>query len=576
MYTQVEKSKENNNRAVANSVSQKKNNLKQGFGFVDNRPEAVAQRKMKKMADNYSAQQQQSVQKKENNTGLPDNIKSGIENLSGYSMDDVKVHYNSNKPAQLQAHAYAQGTNIHLGPGQEKHLQHEAWHVVQQKQGRVQPTMHTKGVSINDNYALEREADVEGEKAAAQGRTGKVGIDQNGGDISSGIVQKKQIKSAGLELELKGASVAKGVGEFATHEKVIDKGNWWIEVDSYNPELVTKPTESKQTLFGWLALGNAVLKDVQLLADKKNKLALLPQGEPLYSEVLKGEIATISARLGLPQESVVSKSVDIAYHAKPQISFGIKKGELANFAGNVMGPKIKYTEGYTKTGTKYENTDWPRINANVEKIYKSSPIWQNAKGKEFLQKLALASNPARGLSLMTVITLLFSMRKQDAGDIWQYYKARFSVLPRVPLSALFDELEDEQETEYRELMVLWVAAIEANNQDKQEGDDDHHPTKIYKSNKINHTGIKSQLNSIVSAEKRKNKTREQGGKDVDLISSDDMASTQNVGASVGMLDLPDGSDGIYEIRGMPYVNIKNYSNVSTIYQETIAAYGGMD
>jgi len=47
------------------------------------------------------------IQKKENNTGLPDNLKSGIENLSGYSMDDVKVHYNSNNPVQLNAHAYA-------------------------------------------------------------------------------------------------------------------------------------------------------------------------------------------------------------------------------------------------------------------------------------------------------------------------------------------------------------------------------------------------------------------------------------------------------------------------------------
>lgn len=35
---------------------------------------------------------------------------------------------------------YSQGTDIHIGPGQEKHLPHEAWHVVQQKQGRVKPT----------------------------------------------------------------------------------------------------------------------------------------------------------------------------------------------------------------------------------------------------------------------------------------------------------------------------------------------------------------------------------------------------------------------------------------------------
>jgi Domain of unknown function (DUF4157) len=106
------------------------------------------------------------VQRQVNNTGLPDNLKSGIENLSGYSMNDVKVHYNSDKPAQLNAHAYAQGTTIHLASGQEKHLPHEAWHVVQQKQGRVQPTKQLKGkVAINDDAGLEREADVMGEKA---------------------------------------------------------------------------------------------------------------------------------------------------------------------------------------------------------------------------------------------------------------------------------------------------------------------------------------------------------------------------------------------------------------------------
>jgi hypothetical protein len=89
-----------------------------------------------------------------------------MENLSGYSMDDVKVHRKSDKPAQLNAHAYAQGTNIHLGPGQEKHLPHELGHVVQQKQGRVKPTMQMKGkVNINDDAGLEKEADVMGAKA---------------------------------------------------------------------------------------------------------------------------------------------------------------------------------------------------------------------------------------------------------------------------------------------------------------------------------------------------------------------------------------------------------------------------
>ncbi|MEB3281962.1 MAG: DNA/RNA non-specific endonuclease [Lyngbya sp.] len=110
------------------------------------------------------------IQKQEesipNQTGLPDNLKAGIENLSGYSLDNVRVHYNSSKPAQLQALAYTQGTEIHVAPGQEKHLPHEAWHVVQQMQGRVKPTMQMKGrVNVNDDSGLEKEVDIMSNKA---------------------------------------------------------------------------------------------------------------------------------------------------------------------------------------------------------------------------------------------------------------------------------------------------------------------------------------------------------------------------------------------------------------------------
>lgn len=97
--------------------------------------------------------------------GLPAQLKAGVEALSGISLDDVSVHYNSEKPAQMKAFAYTQGTDIHVAPGQEKHLPHEAWHVVQQKQGRVQATRQMKSVAINDDAMLEHEADVMGAKA---------------------------------------------------------------------------------------------------------------------------------------------------------------------------------------------------------------------------------------------------------------------------------------------------------------------------------------------------------------------------------------------------------------------------
>ncbi|WP_248924020.1 DUF4157 domain-containing protein [Paenibacillus hamazuiensis] len=107
----------------------------------------------------------QEASERPNRTGMPDRLKRGLESLSGYDLSDVKVHYNSAKPAKLGALAYAQGGEIHLGPGQERHLPHEGWHVVQQRQGRVQPGYQAKGAAVNDDPALEAEADAMGAKA---------------------------------------------------------------------------------------------------------------------------------------------------------------------------------------------------------------------------------------------------------------------------------------------------------------------------------------------------------------------------------------------------------------------------
>lgn len=120
---------------------------------------------LQRKADLTNNAAQRAEAPRPNNTGMPDNLKSGIESLSGFSMDDVRVHYNSSKPATVQALAYTQGTDIHVAPGQEKHLPHEAWHVAQQMAGRVSPTTNINDMPVNDNAALEHEADVMGEKA---------------------------------------------------------------------------------------------------------------------------------------------------------------------------------------------------------------------------------------------------------------------------------------------------------------------------------------------------------------------------------------------------------------------------
>lgn len=183
-----------------------------------------------------ATEEEEPLQRQPNNTGLPDNLKSGIENMSGYSMDDVKVHYNSSQPATLQAHAYAQGTDIHVAPGQEKHVPHEAWHVVQQKQGRVKPTTQMKGtVPVNDEAGLEKEADVMGAKAL---------------QMSQENIQSKpaEMKNTGMNSYVEGRNTLQrkitiGIGQ--------DTETWDKEMDYINPKW-NFDTATKKLYLQWL------------------------------------------------------------------------------------------------------------------------------------------------------------------------------------------------------------------------------------------------------------------------------------------------------------------------------------
>jgi hypothetical protein len=86
MYAQVKKQKENKSRVVANDGAQKKSNVKQGFGFLDNRPEAVTQRKAKALINSKSVAP--SVSQKKSNAVLElcfEDNRSENNQMSGYS-----------------------------------------------------------------------------------------------------------------------------------------------------------------------------------------------------------------------------------------------------------------------------------------------------------------------------------------------------------------------------------------------------------------------------------------------------------------------------------------------------------
>lgn len=99
---------------------------------------------------------------------MPEAVQRRMEGAFGADFSDVRVHPGSARAVALGAVAYTQGSNIHMAPGHwapetgrgQELLGHELAHVVQQREGRVRATAQMEGVALNDEPALEREADV--------------------------------------------------------------------------------------------------------------------------------------------------------------------------------------------------------------------------------------------------------------------------------------------------------------------------------------------------------------------------------------------------------------------------------
>lgn len=109
---------------------------------------------------NVKVRRQERTKAASGNTGIPGAVQAKFEAASGLSFEDVRVHYNSSRPAQLGAYAYTQGSQVYIGPGQERYLEHELGHVVQQKRGFVKADGYINGLPVNRDQGLERAADL--------------------------------------------------------------------------------------------------------------------------------------------------------------------------------------------------------------------------------------------------------------------------------------------------------------------------------------------------------------------------------------------------------------------------------
>lgn len=126
---------------------------------------------------------------------LPSGVATDMGRSFGADFSQVRFQEGEHVSA-MGARAFALGHELHFAPGEfapqstagRELIGHELAHVVQQSQGRVAPTMQAKGADLNDDPALEAEADRAG-AAAARGEP--VGGALTPGTATTGAVQRK-------------------------------------------------------------------------------------------------------------------------------------------------------------------------------------------------------------------------------------------------------------------------------------------------------------------------------------------------------------------------------------------------
>jgi len=277
---------------------------------------------------------------------LPDALRAGVERLSGIDMSHVRVHRNSDRPAQLDAHAYAQGADIYLAPGQERHLPHEAWHVVQQAQGRVASTVQVKGMALNDNETLEREADVMGAAAVADIPDRSVHAGPLQAPSASGPVQRRRIA---LQYDWKrdrdGVQVQERGGLHGELDQIAARGGDWF---------ATFPAAFYPAMYSYLdGLAAYTPEDAGHIRTIMGKIA--PIHPPAAGYASSGFTQAPSGKQSVAMASTFAEAQDLVqrisgpdYHSH---SAGFEQGQYGRL---IAGFNLADISGYTKSTRIYK------------------------------------------------------------------------------------------------------------------------------------------------------------------------------------------------------------------------------
>lgn len=385
-----------------------------------------------------------------NRTGMPNQLKIGLENLSGYDLSSVRVHYNSKKPAQIGALAYTRGNQIHLGPGQNRHLPHEGWHAVQQMQGRVNPTKQKKQTQINDSPKLEHEADNMGAKAQRVNQNSKnswchEAMCKKETFNSSPVVQR----AVGFEFQTnwtihKTRRFGRDPVEYGKKTPFFSGEGWQMESDGVDIEYVVEHTPEIAGEAGINAV-NDVMDNLVTFVGNLNGLRNTNAGDLRNNQLREEGINLLRSDF-----QILTNGQEII--AKPQATAGVRLDRISNLYQSLG------TENST-AGNEFlgQAPGFYRliVNSSRNAATTDDPAWEDHTPSAKLQ------------GLLTMIAQYLTMG--SGNGFLKTAKYMTFIMARTDFGAMFNNLDDEEKNHYsndRNAWVIYVCDNVMNNIDR--------------------------------------------------------------------------------------------------------------
>lgn len=340
--------------------------------------------------------------------GIPTGLMRRFEALTGLPMDDVSVHYQSDRPQRIGAAAYTQGTDIYIAPGWDGCLEHELGHVAQQKRGHVPVTGYENGLPVNSDPSLERQADNPG--FAPQTETAPVPL--------PGVVQcfkpedveerrrilwlrrgspseehyteydrDQDIKQAVIQLSNEEA-LRKDIGGGPTNEDIIRKEMERDELNTGTQEMINA-THDKSVL-------NASNEEIKSLLPVSTRHQMYERCS--QKDKLNGELAQLQLRkVQNPDDESIQQSIDnitSSLEGIHQDSAALETDKQKFNAAHVSAPGGDYFYPEAFPFNPYENTGSKAV--PIDDMMNRLPYHyrNNDKFKGLLQQ----SDPAHGAS----------------------------------------------------------------------------------------------------------------------------------------------------------------------------------